>query len=911
MPVKLHHPPNKTTTTTTNNTNSNSNSTTNSNTNKRQTNPNVSASQRNSTSQTTLVLNRSKVNLHKKRPTGLSRNNTSINLSKPTALSQQKKTQKPSKKGAFKGALDADPDDDDETNDHQPALDHQQHSSLTQTHTHTHTQNQNEEEVWVSEPSTRCTTPQPVTHTSDHHQTITDLQLELQLPNPLSPSKFLPLVPSSIPLPPPQQHPHNPIPSTSQPNPSSPPRPSSSQKQDHQPAPHPPSTPRPEQETRGRSKSRHRSHNPIERSTRSELSPPNLQLTIPTIQNSPEPLHQQPTSSSPTRPESPLRYSYKGKAKASPGSSHKPTSAKRSSINSVRSLSSLVIFHNDALLKSQSSRLALKRVDSTASVVLPPKVDTTEAVIALNGKASFNPTLMSISDFPTEATSGRSESTPNTAVCSPVATSSKTPFPSRRPLPDSPHHYSSQPDQRSKPGQPGSPSLNPSGAGLDQSECARRLKKYSHVSRPSQLINMQAANESSSGLISSLLSPGLTFKSRRSEPSTHGNGYFDSFKSLVGISSLVDQVAEEAGASSKAASPELARRGSSTAEAEEHTPAGQPLVGTSSSNSLAKRDPKTGISLNGVRYPFAQSQKLLGHPRPTQPKPAVPGFITTCGSQPVVSKFLGPRPSTTTTTTMMTDSQPVASTSTQPAPGSSTQWSMTDSPPDYVRYPPDSPSHSSSSRRTGPENTGSMTRIQKKLLMERDRPISPTLFDSPSPPTPAGPSAPPPLPPPSYLIRSLGGQTGPLPFIPFNLLPSEPAHLPASVLHDHSHPPPFPPPPHPSALSPPPPPSSSSFPSTHHHPSLDPLHHHHHQLEQLEHQVDHPHHHHPQLQQDQQLQQLNQPALKAKQALSIKLWRNSLIDEVEQVLTDHESNTRFRNPLFASLARVSNFYSSN
>ncbi|WAQ80864.1 hypothetical protein PtA15_1A202 [Puccinia triticina] len=51
-------------------------------------------------------------------------------------------------------------------------------------------------------------------------------------------------------------------------------------------------------------------------------------------------------------------------------------------------------------------------------------------------------------------------------------------------------------------------------------------------------------------------------------------------------------------------------------------------------------------------------------------------------------------------------------------------------------------------------------------------------------------------------------------------------------------------------------------------------------------------------------QRLNQPALKAKQALSIKIWRNSLIDKVEQVLMDHESNTRFRNPLSESLIRV-------
>ncbi|KAI8448726.1 hypothetical protein BY996DRAFT_371280 [Phakopsora pachyrhizi] len=51
-------------------------------------------------------------------------------------------------------------------------------------------------------------------------------------------------------------------------------------------------------------------------------------------------------------------------------------------------------------------------------------------------------------------------------------------------------------------------------------------------------------------------------------------------------------------------------------------------------------------------------------------------------------------------------------------------------------------------------------------------------------------------------------------------------------------------------------------------------------------------------------EQLNQPAQRAKQAQMIKLWRNSLLDEVESVLNDHESNCRFRNPLMESMDRV-------
>ncbi|WAR57414.1 hypothetical protein PtB15_8B461 [Puccinia triticina] len=354
----------------------------------------------------------------------------------------------------------------------------------------------------------------------------------------------------------PQSHTHTPSqdeaswPSTSQPEPStSQPEPATSQPEPStsQPEPQPQPSPqrdtpleRPEPESRGRSKSRHRPHE--DRSTRSEVSQHSGAHQAP-LQTLPEPPDQQ----SPTRRDS-LRS--KGKGKASPGSSQKQAvSAKRSSINSVRSLSSLVIFHNDCLLRSSTSRTGLKRVDSSASVVLPPKIDTTEAVISLNGKATFNPTLMSISDFPAETLS-----TPNTALSSPVPTSSKAPFSTT--LPDSPHAPSLQ--------QPGhrAPSCSPSPARLDQSECARRLKKYSHVNRPSQLINMKAANDASVGLLSSLLSPGLTFaKSRRSgETSTgqQGPGYFDSFRSLVGMSTLLDPD-EPAGPSSNKPEPGLDR----------------------------------------------------------------------------------------------------------------------------------------------------------------------------------------------------------------------------------------------------------------------------------------------------------------------------------------------------------------
>ncbi|KNZ50778.1 uncharacterized protein VP01_4242g1 [Puccinia sorghi] len=534
---------------------------------------------------TTLTTNsRSKISLNKRRP--LSRNNTQLTLTKTTATNNyhHHKNTKNKKKGAFKGALDPDPEDE-------------QHEQQTQ---------KKDDQVWVSEPSTRCTTPNQQQNQLEN----TPIKLELQLPNPL------PLPPLShhqqkSPSPPPHQPTITPSSllssSTSSTSSSSS---SSSSSINEESLPDPP-------ETRGRSKSRHRTNEPtiepVPRPRQVSLSQP-AASTPPAIPNSSEQLSQTTTPS-------PTMLPNKGKAKASPGSS-KPPRGNRSSVNSVRSLSSLVILHNDAHLKApNTTRLALKRVDSAASIVLPPKIDTTEAVITLNGKAAFNPTLMSISDFPSEISPA--SPLPNTPTSSPVATTSKTCTMSNSPP-------SFQPDELSRLPQPPSPtSVN-----LEQSECALRLKKYSNATRPRHLVNVRAANEPPSGLISSLLSPGLTFKSRRSDPHP-GAGYFDSFKSLVGISSLAEQVTEEEGHSK--AEPD---RSSTLASRSSPRPV-HALTGTLSQS---KRDATPGVSLNGVRYPFVQSQKLLGHARPAQPKPAIPGMMTTCGPLPVQSKFLGPRP---------------------------------------------------------------------------------------------------------------------------------------------------------------------------------------------------------------------------------------------------------------------------
>ncbi|KAI9606321.1 hypothetical protein KEM48_001919 [Puccinia striiformis f. sp. tritici PST-130] len=616
-------------------------------------------------------------------------------LKTSTLTHQSKQSGKPARKGAFKGALDPEPDDSEtQQESHQPKPHHPHHPL-----------HHREEEVWVSEPK---------------------IELE-QLAIPLA----------SIPKPQPS------APSTSQlvPFPAATSPLSPNPDQDLPPASDP------EPETRGRSKSRHRNHDSEARSVRSEVS-----LTKPPPQPSrlfqPQ---QQPSSTAPNQSICNLALPQVGRGEST-------ANLEQGQGKGVDELTQAAIGKAiiNQLGTSTSSRRGLKRVDSAASVVLPPKIDTTEAVITMNGKATFNPTLMSILDFPTEPLPGQSESTPNTAICSPLATTSKIPFPSRRLLSD-PNHY--QPtctaDERSKAGH----SSKALSGGLDESECARRLKN------------------------------------------------------------ILDAT-------------------------------------------------KAGINLNGVRYPFAQSQKLLGHPPPRQPKPTLPGFITTCGPVPVLSKFLGPQPANLSPPTNTQQTRPGTS---NPSPSS-----------DRPSASPDPPSQQTTPKQHGFENGRSqhqhqpqLTRIQKKLLMERDRPISPTgLYDDPTPPTSAGPisgtSTTSALPPPSYLIRSLGGQTGPLPFIPLNLLPADPA-LPKST--------------------------SSTATTTHLSPShtcttnnTDFIHHHHHSIDNSP--------------------RLNQPALKAKQALSIKLWRNSLIDEVEQVLTDHESNTRFRNPLFESLIRVAEFNSN-
>ncbi|PLW52167.1 hypothetical protein PCANC_10267 [Puccinia coronata f. sp. avenae] len=814
--------------------------------------PPLSTTNTGSQSQTTLVLSRPKAH-PKKRPTaGLPRTHTNLSLhsnnKQPTLLlPANRKQNKQPRKRAFQGALDADPDVSEQEEEEE----------------------EDDEDAWTSKPSTRATSPIQHPHNNSHHQqqqqqqeTSTDhqqqqqqqlalpasLQLQLQLPNPLpSPTPHLP--------------PQEPL----------------------QPLPHEETSPAQSDD----SDSRDHLNQPIESHA--------LNTTLQPENASPHPLIP-PAASTRMSVDNTSndQHNNKGKERAS------SSGGKRSSMHSIRSLSSLVMLHHDSTQLARPtppSRLALKRVDSSASMVLPPKMDPTEAVISLNGKATFNPTLMSISDFPcemmvtphlapiTSSSSKPTATTTATAVC--IDTShSPLPHPIHPPSSSSTHRLSS-----SRPPSPssGRSTLNHHHSTREEpSECAQRLKKYSHhLGRPGpHLNNLKTANE---GLLSALLSPGLTFsKSRRpSDPNTpqqqHPSGpggYFDSWKkSLVGLSSLAEEATapapghEEDPPTMPPQPVRLAGLGDAVAAA--------PARRGSSKDTSGLPNTKDAASRSAYRRP---------HKLPTaHPKPAVPGFITTCGSVPVVSKFLGPRAAATPV-------PPVALAPVEVGPSSSS----TNSPREAARSAdpvaastprittPTMTATTTMGRKTGSEaggGGGTLGRIQKKLLMERDRPISPTLFDDASPPSPAGPSssssAAAPLPPPSYLIRSLGGQTGPLPFIPLNLLPPDsaapaatvaPAALPAAFLVPL-------PAPRSDSQNNPSPSHASPFPA-----KLDPR-------------------IHP--------QRLNQPALKAKQALEVKRWRNSLIDEVEQVLTDHESNTRFRNPLFESLLRVSSSSSSS
>lgn len=509
------------------------------------------------------------------------------------------------------------------------------------------------------------------------------------------------------------------------------------------------------------------------------------------------------------------------------------------------------------------------------------------------------------------------------------------------------------------------------------------MKRYSQAAaHQPQFINLKSTQNLSPSLMSSLLSPRITFKSKRTTtgPIQHrgqtGGGYFDSFKSLVGISSLVEQTPGEdlvvppldsdlglgpSKSSLQTASIHSYWQSSSHPD----TQTGQ-SSGLSSGGSLPNDHP-ISISVNGVRYPFAHSHRLSG--RSKAPKPVIPGMITTCGPLPISSKFLGPRqvPSVDQTSNPKRLSH---STSGRVEEGSSTSGpsdpsinpneatptqattnSSLGTTPNTHETSGTSPSVITPARKSGFESTGSLGRIQKKLLMERDRPISPTFFEdsvthnhhqdpreeldagkefvngvgggmSRVRTTSSGTTDPPigpinsgsTLPPPSYLIRSLGGQTGPLPFIPINLIPnSQPAQQRSRSLVKMTE----------MSIGPMVDPNSSSRSTKDvrrlttgpeiHHPSRDGPHHPGPPnvkagIEQSDKEVGsstiedgrrrlssemmfHP-------------GRLNEPALKAKQAQSIKIWRNSLIDEVEQVLTDHESNVRFRNPLLESLTRV-------
>lgn len=701
-------------------------------------------------SQSTLVLptTKSKVSLAKKRSSHPARTNSSN--SKPSISGHRKKssgtlvTQKQTRKGAFKGALDADLDDQDDEDfeasvSPEPQPDHYHHHTQT-------TGKLPVEEEWVSEPSTRCATPtttvpgsgsQPPLPASqpstDHAATLEHVNLAFQLPNPLSPGfeHDLPLSAHRLPSPSPPQPPTHQHQSPQKPEPVQVEHPSASPSRPTSPVP---ADDDPEPVRRGRSRSRNQVQDSIERVQRLERSrASNENGSVGVLDGGRrrvvEPIWQPPPGSTTDeaqaqRSESPALSitstatataptpDSKGKARATPIS--KRVHPHNTSIRSNRSIASLVNFHHDHCAKP-----GLKRVESSASVVLQPKVDPTEAFVTLKTKQNYSLTLAPIRDLTPGPTPRGVESQTSTDLSSSQADSSSSMVP--------PLEVTFQ-----------APARTGTLTAEERTEFANRLKK---LASPAPDPNTTA------GLMTSLLSPRISFKSKRST-----GAYFGTIKSFVGLSSTAEELEHQ---------PHPPSSSTTT------TPPEAP------STSQPTSEPPTSARASTLHFQLTNPTKA-----PTA-KPAVRGLITTCGPTPVISRFLGPRPP-------------------QPAPAPT-------------------PTSIMGGRRIASSDTPSLPRIQQRLLMERDRPISPTGTDERGP-----------LPAPSYLIRGLlGGQTGPLPFMP---LTTEVGPVRGG--------------------------------------------------------------------------ELNEPAMRAKAAVGMRMWRSSLVDEVEQVWTDHESHSRWREPWLESLNRV-------
>lgn len=454
--------------------------------------------------------------------------------------------------------------------------------------------------------------------------------------------------------------------------------------------------------------------------------------------------------------------------------------SRTTSIHSNRSMVSLMNLGCDP----PNSKLGIKRAGSTASLVLQPKIDPTEAFVSLTSKTKYNLTLTSIEDLPV--------SSPPTFSNERKATCDPSDLPSSRAA-----STYSQLDPSSSAVQTSMPSETMSGrlTTEERLEFANRLKKATNLNEPY-----------SPGFVNSILSPQITFKNKKPHPhvlSGSKSGYFRSIKHFVG--SLATTTEErEMGTSGTSSEDPKQSRGWLAGELDQSSGhATNPINGHSTAASTSGSSSRNeSTAANSARHCNLHFQ-LTNAAKPPTPKPLVKGLITTCGSVPVVSRFLGP----------------VLPTPSPSAPPTSIMGGSRiggASKPTSVAQP------SPTTHRSTSETT-SLSRIQQRLLMERDRPVSPTFGRETTTTNQTG------LPPPSYLIRSLGGQTGPLPFMPMGTVISIPTSTGG---------------------------------------------------------------------------QLNEPAMRAKVAVSMRMWRSSLIDEVEQVWSDHESRIRWRDPWIESLSRV-------
>ncbi|KAH9815981.1 hypothetical protein DFH28DRAFT_892438 [Melampsora americana] len=772
-------------------------------------------------SQSTLVIStvKSKASLHKKRPSYPTRKDSS-SAKQIVSLTRKKSTGAPSgnrhpRKGAFRGALDGDGEEEEEENEVIPSQDFlNPHPSDLRTKT-------GQEEEWVSEPSTRCATPtatQPsnfeppiLQYSNPQLSALDQINLAFQLPNPLS-SSFAqpcdPSNPSASPLPPL-------LPVNQDQSPEIDPDLMSSR---HLDTPTEILTDIPNEDEhepvgRGRSRSRNQVQDSIERVQRLERSrASNENGSVSVIAGSRrqviEPAHQPPHS---IRDEKPVQRSksppssirssasnatarHDSNSKGKGVAQMNPKRASRTtSIHSNRSMVSLM----NLVCEPPSSKFGTKRAGSTASLVLQPKVDPTEAFVSLTSKVSLtnkskhNLTLTSIETLAT--------SRPPSLINEPKATCDPS-----DPSPSHASSSSSQVEPSSSGAQTSMPSETMTGrlTTEERLQFADRLKKVTKVNEPG-----------SPGFVNSILSPRITFKNKKPHPhvlSGSKSGYFGSIKNFVG--SLATTAEEREITTSSAPFDDSAKqsRGWPAGELDQssgHTTApinGHHSTAASTSGSSTRNE---GSTANTARHCNLHFQ-LTNAAKPPIPKPLVKGLITTCGSAPVVSRFLGP---------VLPTPSPVV------PPTSIMGGSRIGGASKPASVLPSAQAQSSPSTHRSTSETTSLSRIQQRLLMERDRPVSPTFGREATSSNPSG------LPPPSYLIRSLGGQTGPLPFMPTGTV----IPIPTS---GGSH--------------------------------------------------------------------LNEPATRAKVAVSMRMWRSSLIDEVEQVWSDHESRIRWRDPWIESLNRV-------